>query len=52
MDDPLGGNRWPSHIGSGDHLYQHFYHGHLLVRELRTHTRYTTPGALELLAMV
>ena len=50
MDAALGGNGWRSYFGSGDQLHQHFYHGHLPTQELRSHTRQTTKGTLELLA--
>ena len=50
MDAAHVGNRWPSCFGSGDQLHQHFYHGHLPEQELRSHTRQTTRGTLELLA--
>ena len=49
MDAVQGSNRWRSRFGSAEKLHQHFYHGHLPAREVRTHRQLTREGIQELL---
>ena len=49
MDAAEGTNHWRSRFGSAEKLHQHFYHGHLPARELRTHRQLTREGIQELL---
>ena len=50
MDAAQGGNRWRSRFGSAEQLHEHFYHGNLPARELRTHKQDTANSILELLS--
>ena len=49
MDAAQNSNGCRSHFSSVETLHHHFYHGDLPARELRTHTRHTLEGTLELL---
>ena len=50
MDAAQGSNDWRSRFGSAERLRQHFYHGNLTNRLLRSRRRITENGTLELLS--
>ena len=52
LDSAQGSNQWRSCFGSAEELHQHFYHGDLSARLLRTHGQRTVHGTQALLEML